>query len=77
MISQVLEVLADRKEIPYEDLHRLKLVQCILYESLRLYPPVPLMARTVIRETEVGITFRFCRVGFAMFRYEREEFTGS
>jgi cytochrome P450 len=48
-----LEVLAGQDEVPFDDLHKLKLLQCILYESLRLFPPVPILGRLVVQETEV------------------------
>lgn len=46
-------MLAGRDEVPFDDLHKLKLLQCILYESLRLFPPVPILGRLVVQETEV------------------------
>ncbi|KAI9083474.1 hypothetical protein K1719_034416 [Acacia pycnantha] len=37
-----------------DGLNRLKIVSMILYEVLRLYPPVPLMMRAVSKDTRVG-----------------------
>ncbi|GAQ84494.1 cytochrome p450 [Klebsormidium nitens] len=52
--AEINDVLGGRADISFEDLPRLKLLQGILYESLRLYPPVPMMGRTVVRDTEIA-----------------------
>jgi cytochrome P450 len=48
-----MEVLAGREEVPFDELHKLKLLRSILYETLRLYPPVAFMARTSVKDTQV------------------------
>lgn len=53
-----MEVLAGREEVPFDELHKLKLLRSILYETLRLYPPVAFMARTAIKDTQVRSLIR-------------------
>ncbi|XP_026681931.1 cytochrome P450 4C1-like [Diaphorina citri] len=40
------------KEPSYEDLQNMRYVEMIIKESLRLYPPVPLVARQIITDNE-------------------------
>lgn len=48
--EQVLSVVGREREPVYEDLASLPLLTAILNESLRLYPPVPLVARVAVED---------------------------
>nr|AZZ89572.1 cytochrome P450 monooxygenase [Lagerstroemia speciosa] len=52
--EEVLQVFG-RDQLPgFDGLNHLKIIMMILYEVLRLYPPVPLMSRTVHKTTKLG-----------------------
>jgi pentalenene oxygenase len=47
------EVLAGRTAT-WDDMHKFEYINRVLKESMRLYPPVPLLTRAVTRDTELG-----------------------
>ncbi|CAN0905259.1 Cytochrome P450 72A15 [Linum grandiflorum] len=54
--QEVLRVLGDDNDVDpdYSDLGHLKIVSMILYEVLRLYPPVVMLNRAVEKDTKLG-----------------------
>lgn len=38
----------------YEDLQNMKYLETVIYEALRLYPPIPLIGRRIINDTDMG-----------------------
>lgn len=40
MRDEVMEVIGDKKEIEYDDIVKLKYINQVIQETLRMYPPV-------------------------------------
>ena len=53
-IEEIDSVLGEAHEISYEHLSQLKYLECIIKESLRLYPSVPMFARVLGDDQEVA-----------------------
>ncbi|GKV34453.1 hypothetical protein SLEP1_g42825 [Rubroshorea leprosula] len=53
--EEVLNVFSDKKP-DLDTLNRLTIITMILYEVLRLYPPIPTLERAVHKETKLGST---------------------
>jgi cytochrome P450 len=65
LLAELQEVLGDRDTPTYSDLGRLKYLQNIIKETLRLYPPVPQVSRRVAADFEItgpgGEVYRLCK----------------
>ncbi|CAD7087171.1 unnamed protein product [Hermetia illucens] len=55
MFEEIRQVIGDDKEKPVtqSDLQELKYVECVIKESLRLFPPVPIVAREFTEDTSI------------------------
>ncbi|XP_029198102.2 cytochrome P450 4B1-like [Acropora muricata] len=51
--EEIDEVFADKKEIEWDDLVKLKYVTLVIKESLRLYPPFPMFSRGLDKSYEI------------------------
>ncbi|XP_037503779.2 cytochrome P450 4c3 isoform X2 [Rhipicephalus sanguineus] len=54
--AEIDAVFADDKQrsVTVEDIKKLKYLDCVIKESLRLYPPVPLVARNIDEDVHIG-----------------------
>ncbi|KPJ15874.1 Cytochrome P450 4c21 [Papilio machaon] len=50
LYNELLEVIGEKRAIEIEDLPKLKYMEAVINESLRLYPPVPNMLRKVLKD---------------------------
>lgn len=53
-LEEIEMVIGDAHEISYEHLSQLKYCECVIKESLRLYPSVPIFARVLGDDQEVS-----------------------
>lgn len=56
LFQEIRGVIGDDKEIPmtYKDLQELKYMECVIKESLRMYPPVPIILREFTEDTNIS-----------------------
>ncbi|XP_037559555.1 cytochrome P450 4V2 [Dermacentor silvarum] len=54
--EEIDSIFADdmERDVTIEDVKQLKYMECVVKESMRLYPPVPLIARNVDEDMQVG-----------------------
>ncbi|XP_066551180.1 cholesterol 24-hydroxylase-like [Amia ocellicauda] len=76
LISEVDEAIGSKREIDFNDLAKLPYLSQVLKESLRIYPPAPLMTRLITKDTVIdgiripwGVTVFFNT--YVMGRMER------
>uniref|UniRef100_A0AC34QNC6 Cytochrome P450 n=1 Tax=Panagrolaimus sp. JU765 TaxID=591449 RepID=A0AC34QNC6_9BILA len=53
-LAEIGEVIGDSPEVTFEHLGKLKYLECIIKESLRLQPSVPIFARVLGEDQELG-----------------------
>ncbi|KOB71350.1 Cytochrome P450 4G49 [Operophtera brumata] len=49
------------RSVTFEDTLQMKYLERVILESLRMYPPVPIIARKLNRDVKIGNTLRNCR----------------
>ncbi|KAK8779768.1 hypothetical protein V5799_018891, partial [Amblyomma americanum] len=56
VLEEIDSIFGDDQErdVTIEDMKQLKYMECVFKESMRLYPPVPLIARNVDEDMKVG-----------------------
>lgn len=54
--EEIVKVVEGR-EIVSDDISKLQYIHMVIRESLRMFPPIPLIARTVTEETQLGTSF--------------------
>uniref|UniRef100_G3MRD9 Cytochrome P450 n=1 Tax=Amblyomma maculatum TaxID=34609 RepID=G3MRD9_AMBMU len=56
VLEEIDGIFGDDKErdVTIEDIKQLKYMECVFKESMRLYPPVPLIARNVDEDMKIG-----------------------
>lgn len=52
--DELFEVLKNRKKIDLIDLPNLKYMEMVIKETMRLFPPVPLMPRQLAEDVDIG-----------------------
>ena len=52
--EEIDRVIGSRLEIKYEDLNELKYLGCVIKETLRLWPVVPLLNRKIDTELKIN-----------------------
>ena len=54
LVEEQRQILGDREALTYDDLQHMKLLEGTIKEALRLYPPIHLVMRRVLKEFEFG-----------------------
>ena len=54
LIEEQKQILGDRERLTYDDLQQMKLLEGTIKEALRLYPPIHLVMRRVLKAFEFG-----------------------
>jgi cytochrome P450 family 4 len=58
ILLEVKEIQGEKngsQKFTVNDLNNMKYLDCVIKESLRLYPPVPYLARTLTEDLELGL----------------------
>lgn len=52
------DIFGDSDRLPdTNDLARMKYLECVLKEAMRLFPPVPILSRRLVVDTKMGEVF--------------------
>lgn len=61
LYNEILEVLSETKEnsVNFDDLTKLKYMEMVIKESMRLFPSLPVISREVSKDIQIGIFTNF------------------
>lgn len=54
LVEEITQVLGDRSDFTYADIEKLSYMNFVFKESMRLYPPVAIVARRVEENIQLG-----------------------